>query len=397
MEPLAERFDALQRQLLALFEKDSEKIEDQILYWLLMRKESALMHYARQQGLTSVGLQSLPVLTVSENNAKQAIMMGIYLSSLQKSIFGKEPWTMTDTSYERFVAAPSGTFKKHPFEVSVWFDNDPENTFPYTNWGMIYYQDSNDIWHRAEGRVTYSGLYYTDHLGTNHYFQTFDNDAQRYGSTGQWEVHYKNKTISASVVSSSSWGSSQYQQPDTSEGDKSSAGDSPTPTPSPRRRPGRPPKTPTTPKTPTPRTSRVPRTPRRQGATTPRQRRRRQGEPASPERGSWPSPAEVGRGFRTPTGHYSSRLARLTAEARDPPVILVKGGANCLKCWRNRVRAKHKSLYVCFSSIFQWIGLHTKSSRMLVVFNTDRQRAIFLETVKLPKGTQAALGSLDSI
>ena len=112
MESLTERFDAVQENLLELYESGSDNIEDQILYWNLMRKEGVLFYYARQKGITRLGLQHVPSLAVSEFKAKQAIMMTLQLESLKNSEYGSEKWTMQDTSLELYNTEPQHTFKK---------------------------------------------------------------------------------------------------------------------------------------------------------------------------------------------------------------------------------------------------------------------------------------------
>ena len=106
MESLTERFDAVQENLLELFESGSDNIEDQILYWNLMRKEGILLYYARQKGISRLGLQHVPSLAVSEFKAKQAIMMTLQLESLKNSEFGREKWTLQDTSLELYNTEP---------------------------------------------------------------------------------------------------------------------------------------------------------------------------------------------------------------------------------------------------------------------------------------------------
>lgn len=395
MERLRDRFDALQKDLMQLYEQDSNKLQDQIKLWGLQRQESALMYYARQKGLGSLGQQALPALVVSENSAKNAIMMELYLKNLQKSIFGGEPWTMSETSLETFLAPPKHTFKKGPYVVTVQYDGDPDNANEYPNWEAIYYQDMHDIWHKAVGSVSSEGLYYRDHTGHHQYFVRFADDAARYSDTGTWEVVYKNNTIS-SVASTAPWGpGTRHTAGPSSRVPAESGHSSPSPTSSPRGRGGYADQA--SAKTPERRRQgAVPRTPR-----TPVQRRRRQRKstPRRPKGGSWPSPAEVGRGSRLVAGPTGSRLARLQAEARDPPVILLKGpSSNHLKCWRNRCKRRHKHLYEAFSTIFQWLyysaGL---KHRMLIAFTDEKQRQKFLDTVKLPKNTEYSLGNLNSL
>ncbi|AHM27269.1 E2 protein [Vulpes vulpes papillomavirus 1] len=412
METLRERFDALQEQLLTLYEQENNDLESQLLHWKLQRKESALMYYARKNGLASLGMQRLPSLQVSEQQAKQAILMTLYLESLSKTPYAKEHWTLQDTSYERFMGQPPYCFKKGPFTVDVVYDKDSNNMFSYTNYNFIYYQDEDENWHKTSGEVSYEGLYYTDYKGRSVYFVYFEKDAQLYSQYGTWEVHFKNQTISASVVSTSTGtGSGAYDSPDSSPPGRRSTGrprvsearqpanTSPTAYPEAsektalRKRPGPGPGQ----TSPSPSAGAPKRRRRGEREQVPRQLR---STPSVSSGTPWPSPGQVGRRSRLPPRHNSSRLRRLQAEAWDPPVILLKGKANNLKCWRNRVKQRNLDFKIVFSSLFNWIGLsHTEHGkhRMLLAFDGEKERRLFLDTVKLPKGVTYSLGNLDSL
>nr|P08346.1 RecName: Full=Probable protein E3 [Bos taurus papillomavirus 4] len=61
MVSLEARFDAVQDQLLQVYENDSNTLELCLQYWALIRRENALYYYARQQGKTRlVCTQCLP-------------------------------------------------------------------------------------------------------------------------------------------------------------------------------------------------------------------------------------------------------------------------------------------------------------------------------------------------
>ena len=216
MESLVARFDALQEAILTHIESQESTLESQIQYWENIRKENAIMHYARKQGLTKLGLQPLPTLAVTEYNAKQAIQIHLTLQSLLKSPFASERWTLTDVSAELINTSPQNCLKKGGYDVAVWFDNDRQNAMLYTNWDFLYYQDMNEQWHKVKGEVDYDGLYFTDHTGERAYFTLFSADAQRFSRTGLWTVHFKTQVISSPVVSStysSSFDTEEQQLP----------------------------------------------------------------------------------------------------------------------------------------------------------------------------------------
>nr|WPK29451.1 MAG: E2 protein [Varecia rubra papillomavirus 1] len=440
METLTERFDALQEKLLNLFEQGSKDIASQILYWNLMRQESVLMHYARRQGLRSIGYQTLPSLQASEHKAKEAIMMGLYLTSLQKSPFGAEPWNLSDTSLELFQSAPPYTFKKGSTIVEVIYDGDPQNSYPYTLWTRIYYQDTEDQWHRADGQVDYTGLYYVDAEGHKNYFVRFVQDAARYSSTGTYEVRHKNRVLS---IGSSDSVDRPRPVPDPSP--------VPVPVPEPvgqEERAGTHSKTDHRARGPYARRSsprpqrKVP--PRQSGGsvegdgsegaadtgggrnseedsenqpakrpraatTTTRGRGRGRGSTNATVRArgrgrgrlaAVPTPEQVGTRHRAVEGQHKSRLRQLQEEAWDPPIIIVKGDPNSLKCWRYRCNTKHRDRFQNISTTFHWVGAGGERlgrGRLLVTFGDDRQREDFLETVPMPRGTDYSHGAILSL
>lgn len=377
-----------------LYESAPKTIEQQIQIWELIRKEYVLYYYARKEGYKSLGLQPLPVLTVSEYKAKEAIQQVLLLKSLQKSPYGREEWTLPDTSAELTLTPPRNAFKKGAYTVQVYFDHKPENSFPYTNWNWLYLQDDQDNWYKTPGLVDENGLYYEDTSGDKNYFVIFASDAHTYGTTGEWTVHYKNQTIS-SVPASISQESFSGSLQGSSKGSVSSSRDAVPHSQTPRRKESEEGGASST--TATPPTVR-----RRRGGpqqqrerSTQRPKRRRLEEELGPV-----SPREVGSRHHLLPRRNLTRLARLEAEARDPPVILLTGAANSLKCWRNRCKKSNASC-TCISTVFQWTGLHSKchgnTHKMLIAFENETQRAAFLASVSFPKGTKYTLGSLNAL
>ena len=381
---LTERFAALQEMLMTLYETDPADLQSQIRHWDLVKKEYEYLYYARKEGLGSLGLYPAPALQVSETKAKQAIKMGLLLKSLATSQYASESWRLRDTSVELVLQTePKHCFKKGPFEVEVWFDNDPQKALPYSNWEWIYYQDQSDEWHKVKGKVDYNGLYFEEHNGDRTYFTIFDSDAAKYGQSGQWTVRYKNEIISASVTSSSRVSYDSFgTRPSTSKSTSHSQSGRQNQSESPRK--------------PVSSTSDIPRRRRGEGEHSPRQSKRRRTDSG----GGAPSPEEVGRSHRSVEGRHLGRLGLLQAEARDPPLVLVKGHANNLKCWRRRVSLKYRDLYWESSTIWNWVGddsAKANKSRMLYVFSSIEQRDLFVKTVHVPKGSAIAFGNLDSI
>nr|WGH53126.1 E2 [Papillomaviridae sp.] len=374
-----------------LYENATNDLETQIQHWELTRQEHIILYYARQQGLKRLGLHPVPSLATSEHKAKEAIKMTLYLRSLQESPFGNEPWSLTETSLELFNTPPSNCFKKQGYTVDVLYDRDPDKLYPYTGWHHIYFQGEDNLWHKTEGHVDYYGLYYYDDFGDKVYYIKFDEKAKTLSETGEWEVKFQNKTISPSVTSSSS----SAWKPTSSPGPRSSR-HTETREETYRRSEEDPQSGPGTNKTPTAVRYSRGRRERESGSSgrSPAKRRRT----ATPDStgSAVPTPDQVGSSHRSVGREHSSRLERLQAEARDPPILIVKGCANTLKCWRYRFKVKNSKLFLYASTVFKWVDLDA-DSRMLLAFKDENQRTLFVNSVTLPKGTQIAYGSLNSL
>ena len=385
-ETLTARFVAQQDIQLSLIEKESTSLEDHIAYWESVRKENVLSYYARKEGHNKLGLQPLPVTSVSEYRAKEAIKIVLLLKSLKKSAYGEESWTLAQVSAELLNTSPKNCFKKDPFNVTVYFDNNPANSFVYTCWDFIYYEDENNVWHKTAGLVDNNGLYYRDISGDLNYFQLFLPDAERYGQTLQWTVKFKNQTLFASMSSAS------RSVPESSNEAFESSSYTTTTTPVSRKR-HRETEEDTNPESPTSTFSGLR---RRRGESRKSTTRGRRGTNTN----TAPSPEEVGTGSRSVQRTGLSRLRRLQEEARDPSLIILKGHPNTLKCWRYRFKNRYPHLCQACSTVFHWVGDDAdkhESARVLLAFVDDAQRQTFIDSVNLPKGTEFALGQLDSL
>lgn len=386
---MATRFAAQQEIQLNLIEQESTDLKDHIQYWASVRLENVLGYYARKEGITSLGLQPLPVLAVLQYKAKEAIHLQLLLTSLSKSQYASEEWTLSQCSAEIINTPPKNCFKKQAFTVTVLFDNNPNNTFPYTCWDFIYYQDDASKWHKVQGNVDVNGIYYKETSGDIVYFTLFAADSERYGQTGLWTIKYKNETIFASVDSSN-----RAIPGPSSEASRRPASQSPPQSKTSRKRTHETDEN-TDRESPTSTSSGI-RLRRRdqQGESTPRKQQR----PARRGLGSAPSPEEVGRGTRSVPRTGLTGLRRLQEEARDPFLVLLTGCPNSLKCFRYRCQQRYASLYIKASTVFHWVSNDSESpepGRLLIAFSSSRQRDIFLASVTIPKGTHYCFGNLD--
>lgn len=358
MENLSRHLELVQDELLNLYEKDSDKLEDQVRQWKLISRENAILHAARRQGIMRLGLHPVPSLASSETRARQAIEMSLYLESLQKSVFAEEPWTLQQTTRERFLAHPQYCFKKGGQQVEVIFDGDRANSVSHTAWEFIYYQNGNDLWHKVPGTVEYEGLSYTEITGLKVMYLSFADEAKIYSRTGKWEVFMNNKPILPSSGTGTSRNAAQASRKTPSKASPRRV----------RRRTGQPPL----------RTRRSPRT-----------------------GGDYPSPEEVGASHRTPAQGHRGRLGRLLEDARDPPVVLLKGRANVLKCFRFSLKQKHKGLCRLISTTYHWTSAEgtqrVGDARVLIVFNNPDQRTKFLKVVRIPTSIAYVSLNMDDI
>ena len=448
METLSARFSALQEKLMEIYESGSDDLETQIEHWRLLREEQVLLHFARKNGIMRIGYQTVPSLAASETKAKTAIGMMLRLQSLQKSEYGQEPWTLVQTSYETFRSPPVDCFKKGPRNIEVYFDGDPHNVMPYTIWTYIYYLTVEDTWEKVDGHVDYDGAYYMEGSSKTYYL-TFAADAAKYGKQGYWEVHVNKDTVFAPVTSSSQ-AAGVGQQHHTTD---SIPRPEPTSSSSPQRqrkptRYGRKTSSPTTTarrKAPKQRQEKNQRSTRSRSSSrnrekargdTARRERRRGGDSSSRDsstsssssrggrgrsgggpttrsrsrsrshsRGSPTrvgiSPAAVGRSLQSVGRQHNGRLNRLLAEASDPPVILIRGNPNTLKCYRYRARKRHSGGFQFFSTTWSWVGEESCErvgrARMLIAFYSKKQRDKFIETMKLPPNVDWSFGNFDDI
>lgn len=386
---MTDRLDALQNVLSDLIEAGPTDLDSIIKYYDYTRKFHVLEYYCKKEGYSQLGLHHIPASRVSEHNAKTAIQMGLVLRSLATSPYASESWTLQETNSDLFASPPRNCFKKGGYEVTVWFDNDKDNIFPYTNWSEIYYQDDEEQWHKVPGEVDYDGLYYVETDGSKSYFILFYEDAVRFSKTNTWSVHFKNQNIYLPVTSASrraGGGTSELADTQSTDSTRDTASTSQTYGRTAQQ-------SETSSARPTKRRTTLGRRGRRKGKSTTSPKRPR----ILPSGGSGsPAPEDVGSSHRSVARTNLPRLARLQAEARDPKLILLRGPANSLKCWRYRCNSKCDSL-IC-STVFKWVS-HDESlqqGRMLLAFSSDRERDSFIKHTNFPKGTTYSLGSLDA-
>ncbi|CBD35697.1 putative E2 protein [Human papillomavirus 125] len=373
METLANRLDACQDKILELYEQDSNNLEDQITHWKLMRLEQALLYKARECGLTHIGHQVVPPLSVTKAKARSAIEVHVALQQIQQSPYAQDSWTLRDTSREMWDTAPKKCWKKRGVTVEVRYDGDLNKAMCYVQWKEIIVQNYNDDnWVKVAGLVSHEGLYYM-HEGEKHYYVQFKEDAYVYGETGTWEVHVGGKVIHHNAF-----------EPVSSTREIPAAGPLYTCT--------------TSAPTQAPVGATEGPEQRRQRLETvhwgEQQQQRQYTHPTTPqttERASQSLDGDRTRDCDTtgphPIGHRS-----------DPdcvPVIHLRGDPNCLKCFRYRLQRGKTKLYARTSSTWRWTCESENQAAFVTIWYTSYgQRDEFLTNVKVPPGIQVILGHM---
>lgn len=365
MDTLAKRLDVCQDKMLELYETDSNKLEDQITHWHLVRVECALLYKARECGYTHIGHQVVPPLSVTKEKARRAIEVHVALQQLQESAYAHEPWTLRDTSREMWDAVPKGCWKKTGVTVEVRYDGDETKAMCYVQWKEIIVQNiSDDQWVKVKGHVSHEGLYYV-HENETTYYVKFADDAYVYGETGEWEVHVGGKVIHRHAFDPVS---STREVPVTGPLYTTTQASTQAPLgaeegPQPKRQ-------------------------RREGF----QQQRPESQPPSTQANQHPRNTLVTEKPRN-CDSTSPHIDWHPSAVDSAPVIHLRGDPNCLKCFRYRLHAGKSKLFARVSSTWRWSCEPENQSAFVTIWYTnDQQRSEFLSSVKIPHGMQAILG-----
>jgi hypothetical protein len=395
MERLAKRLDACQEQLLELYEENSRDLQKHIEHWKCLRMEAVVLYKAREMGFANIGHQIVPTLETCRAKAHMAIEIHLALETLLQSSYGKEPWTLQETSNELWLTNPKKCFKKQGRTVEVIFDGKQDNAMHYTAWTYIYIQTVQGTWCKVQGQVCHAGLYYIVE-NMKQFYCNFKEEAKKYGVTDQWEVHDGNQVIvSPAPISSTtstdaeipSTGSTKLVQQvcttnplhtttsidnhhaDCTDG---TAYNVPIQTSPPRKR-------------------------YRQCGQSPSQHLQH----SNPSIPSIPS-ASVDPGLcgvRTNSENCNKRRNHCGSQAT--PVIHLQGDPNCLKCLRFRLKRNCSHLFTQVSSTWHLTEndctRDTKTGIITIHYYDEAQRNLFLNTVKIPSGIKSCIGYMSML
>lgn len=373
MATLADRLDACQEKLIDFYEKDSDKLDDQVKHWQCIRLEHAILFKARQAGLTQLGHQVVPPLSVTKGKAHLAIEVHLALKSLYASVYKDEPWTLQSTSLDMWNTKPQKCWKKKGRTVTVKFDCEDSKIMEYVSWGYIYVQTETEQWCKVQGKVSYEGLYY-ELEGHRHYYVVFADEAKKYGDLDKWEVHWGNTVIYEPCNSVSSTQDIVREIPPA---ETTRLLHTPEPTTS-AQHVGT---TQTTKATPV--------------STPPCKRQRVHGHGAERQPTVTEADSRVVDNNEYGTNSYpDSTKGRHVCDGGAAPVIHLRGEPNKLKCLRYRLRGSVPHLFVKASSTWHWTcGDSTQKDAFVTFWYANiEQRTEFLQRVTIPKGIQAMQG-----
>ncbi|ABV27563.1 E2 [Capreolus capreolus papillomavirus 1] len=187
MSAASERLLAAQEQQMELIEKNSQCLADHVIFWETVRSEQVLLYAARKKGLTMLGMCPVPACSVSAEKAKQAIEMQLLLTEMLETPWGQLPWSLCDTSWDRYVQEPKKCLKQGARIIEVEYDGNSSNKTWYTAWSALYMRTSTG-WELYTGSADGLGLYFASMNGARTYYEFFSKDATRYGTTGTWIV-----------------------------------------------------------------------------------------------------------------------------------------------------------------------------------------------------------------
>lgn len=404
MSAASDHLLAAQETQMQCIEKDSRLLQDHACYWGAVRREKLLLYAARTKGLKTIGCVPVPPCSVTAEQAKQAICMQLIVEELLHSPWAKEPWSLTDLSWERYQAAPKGCLKKGARVVEVEYDGNSSNKTWYTAWSTVYVRGTEEEgWETAVCAADGQGIYYCAGMSSKVYFETFETDARRWSRTGHWTVRDND------VIYHSTFGAPPHSRNDRDciEGFWSDAGE---------RRGSR--GSDTTDRAlpyPAARQSPICR-PVRTGENRSRavHRQAPYSAPSSPGSSVGPdSPSESSRqvplvllpGPSDPAppspdstdviaeGDKEPERFSILSKPGGQPCLILSGNGNQAKCYRFRCKRYFREHYQHITTTWWTVGERGSERHgdacVLVTFKDSSQRGVFLKRVPLPPGMRA--------
>nr|WOB19158.1 E2 [Columba livia papillomavirus 1] len=357
---------ALQEREAELLEKDHHTLAEILDYWGTVRRTQTLLAAAAKQGIKRVGGTKVPPASVTEHEAKDAIMMTILLDSLAQSPYARLQWELGDMSPQLYRQRPEG-LKRGPRRVLVRYCGDPDTDTEYPLWEtVLLFDPGSRQWTESHCGADNVGIW-QDIDGRRHYTLLWRDDGRKQclGPSITWELLSQSATgdqlqrpFSSSLGSPSPPKLSFYDRPD-------AAAEQP--------------------RTSTPKQ----RAPKRKatrsggrGVTKEPAKKRRPRTKGTADTIDGVAPESVGAAHTSAPRSGLSRLQRLISDARDPPGIVFEGRTSQLKTIRHRLRGCAGG-YSRVSSTWHWIGESEENSKIIVLFETEDQRSQFENTFRV--------------
>lgn len=394
------RLDAALETQMECIEKDSADVADHVDYWGAVRTEYSLKYVARKQNMNRLGLHQVPTAGISAAKAKEAIEMQLLCKSLLNSCWAKNNWRLQDVSWERYTTPPKHFIKKDPYIVEVMFDNDPANKAWYTLFRTCLSLTENG-WFETTCEADEKGCFYMDADRQPVYYVWFQEDADKFGPHGVYEVLNPTSVSSSSVdivneVDGQPPEDSCVRHTGSATGDLGGGPAEPY-----GGRPGHSQGSggsefdPATGVSSSFTVSRRSNCSKRKRSQSPHRGARDPicipPRPSSKEAVSVPL-ERVQKGPTQANADSSSASPSVTVAGAPVPCLLLSGTVNNVKCLRWRIKKSHGKKFCNISTTYQYCGegsARVGSAMVQVTFQTFRQREVFMSLVTIPSAVKA--------
>ncbi|AAM46855.1 E2 [Psittacus erithacus papillomavirus 1] len=372
MEGLRESLERLQRREAEILEQDPTDLQTITEYWENVKKQHLLLYAAGQKGYKQLGLQRVPPLHVSEQEARDGILMVVLLRSLLGTPHALRTWSLGEWGPRLFRTPPDG-LKFGPHTVRVFYCNDPSTETEYPYWdSYLFYDPTTGEWTEGIGGYDNVGIWHETINGRG-YHMIWRDEARRVcgGNQVTWELSTSDRD-SLDGIPPPLLESTRVESPE----------------------PATEPETPSPPQLSNYALGDPPNI--RGGSNSARTRSRRirtRGTGTDTPTGI--RPEDVGTARTTVRGG-GTRLDRLIAEAKDPPGLCFVGRTGQLKTIRYRVQTGPYNV-TRISTTWHWIGDGEHLSRMIILFNDSHQREVFARAFRVVSGVRVYKVSLSGI
>lgn len=371
-QQLQKILEDLQAKEADLLEQDAHTLQTVTEYWDTSRRIHTILAAAWCKGIYRIGEQRVPPSHISEQEAKDAIMMGLLGRALLGTPYGRLPWTLGEWSPALYRTPPE-SLKRGGRTVRVQFCDDPDTETEYPYWETyLIYDPETGIWTEAEGSVDDEGIGYHVKGQPQVYTTHWRDEARKYcsGSNLTWRL-YPDRPRPRDATDGLPAVLSPIRLAGTPIHESTRIETTPPPPDLSRYEPVSPRIAPTAPST----SQRRPATRKR-----PSKRTAKPSTQKGTKRPKPPEPEEVGATHASSSrrGGHRTRLDTLIRDARDPPGLVFEGRTSQLKTIRHRISGGPWP-YRTVSSTWHWVGDSEDASKIIVTFNSTEERDRFAQ------------------